>query len=46
MERQVAHTFRGDAIALGQQNDIILGEIAKSWAKAEYPDKVTSRLLQ
>jgi hypothetical protein len=43
MERQVAHTFRGDAIALGQQNDIILGEIAKSWAKAEYPDKVTEQ---
>jgi hypothetical protein len=43
MERQVAHTFRGDAIALGQQNDIILGEIAETWAKAEYPDKVTEQ---
>lgn len=31
MERQVAQAYKGDAVALGRQNEIILGEIVESW---------------
>lgn len=41
MEREVAQSFRGDALALGKQNEIILGEIVESWKDLEYPDNIT-----
>lgn len=45
MERQVAHTYRGDAIALGRQNEVVLGEIAEAWKETKYPDEVTEQMV-
>ena len=41
MEREVSETYHGDGIALGKQNEIILGEIVESWKDLEYPDDLS-----
>jgi hypothetical protein len=39
MERDVAHAWKGDAVALGRQNSVIIKEIADSWAEREWTEE-------
>ncbi len=42
MERDVAHAYKGDAVALGKQNSIIVKEISDSWKTKEWaPEELT-----
>lgn len=41
MEREVAEKYIGDAVGLGKQNNIILGELTKEWTKNPWPANAT-----
>lgn len=45
MERDLATTYRGDAVALGKSNDRILKEITKVWAGRPIPEEATEQDL-
>jgi hypothetical protein len=39
MERDVAHAWKGDAVALGRQNSVIIKEIADAWSEREWAEE-------
>jgi hypothetical protein len=43
MERDVATAYQGDAKALGEQNNVVLRELANEWATQEWPPDLTEQ---
>lgn len=43
MERDVATAYQGDAKALGEQNNVVLRELADTWAEQAWPSYLTEQ---